>query len=55
VQRDYDHHLYKARHLIENFLGRLKQYHAIATRHGKTVTNFLGTLHLAAAMAWLKW
>jgi transposase len=33
---------YKARHLIENFFARLKQYRAIATRHNKTARNFLG-------------
>lgn len=52
-QRGYDRHLYKARHLIENFFARLKQYRAIATRYDKTATNFLGAIHLAAALAWL--
>lgn len=33
---DYDEHLYKARHLIENFFAKLKQYRAIATRYDKT-------------------
>ena len=52
-QRDYDRHLYKARHLIENFFAKLKQYRAIATRHDKTARNFLGAIHLAAAVIWL--
>ena len=52
-QRCYDHHLYKARHLIENFFARLKQYRAIATRYDKTARNFLGAIHLAAAVVWL--
>ena len=30
--RLYDRDLYKARHLIENFFARLKQFRAIATR-----------------------
>ena len=51
--REFDHHLYKARHLIENFFARLKQYRAIATRYDKTACNFLGAIHLAAAMVWL--
>ena len=34
--RDYDRELYKARHLIENFFAKLKQYRAIATRYDKT-------------------
>ena len=53
VQREYDRHLYKARHLIENFFARLKQYRAIATRYDKTARNFLGAIHLAASMVWL--
>ena len=53
VLRDYDRHLYQARHLIENFFARLKQYRCIATRYDKTACNFLGAIHLAAAVVWL--
>ncbi len=45
--------LYKARHLIENFFARLKQYRTIATHYDKTARNFLGAIHLAAAVVWL--
>jgi transposase len=51
--REYDRHLYQARHLIENFFARLKQFRAIATRYDKTARNFLGAIHLAAAVVWL--
>jgi transposase len=51
--RVWDRDLYKARHLIENFFARLKQYRAIATRYDKTARNFLGAIHLAAAIVWL--
>ena len=51
--RDYDRDLYKARHLIENFIARLKQFRAIATRYDKTERNFLAALHLAASVIWL--
>ena len=51
--REHDRDLNKARHLIENFFARLKQYRAIATRYDKTARNFLGAVHLAAAMVWL--
>ena len=53
ISRDYDHHLYKARHLIENFFARLQQYRAIATRYDKTSRNFLAAVQLAAAVIWL--
>jgi len=48
--RDYDRHLYAARHLIENFFAKLKQYRAIATRYDKRAVNFLGAIYLAAAV-----
>jgi len=51
--RTYDKHLYKARHLIENFFAHLKQYRAIATRYDKTARNFLAAIHLAATIVWL--
>ena len=53
ICRDYDRQLFKARHLIENFFARLKQYRAIATRYDKTARNFLAAIHLAAAVVWL--
>ena len=48
-----DKELYKARHLMENFYCKLKQYRAIATRYDKTAINFLAGIHLAAAVIWL--
>ena len=52
-QRDYDRHLYKARHLVENFFAKLKQYRCIATRYDKTARNFLGAIYLVASVVWL--
>jgi len=49
----YDKDLYKSRHLIENFFAKLKQFRAIATRYDKLARNFLGAIHLAAAVVWL--
>jgi transposase len=51
--RPYDRDLYKARHLIENFFAKLKQYRAIATRYDKTASNFLAAVYLAASIIWL--
>jgi len=53
ISRTYDRDLFKARHLIENFFARLKQFRAIATRYDKTKQNFLAAIHLAAAVIWL--
>jgi len=41
VPRDFDRHLYKARHLIENFFAKLKQFRAIATRYDMTARTSL--------------
>jgi transposase len=51
--RSYDRELYKARHLIENFFAKLKQFRAIATRYDKTARNFLAAVHLVWAAIWL--
>ena len=51
--RECDRALYKARHVIENFFARLKQYRCIATRYDKTARNFLGAIHLVGAVVWL--
>jgi len=53
LPRAFDKEMYKARHLIENFYCKLKQYRAIATRYDKTARNFLAGIHLAAALIWL--
>jgi transposase len=49
-QREYDTDLYVARHLIENFFCKLKQFRAIATRYDKTARNFLAAVYLAATI-----
>ena len=51
--RQFDQDVYKARHLIENFFCKLKQFRAVATRYDKTARNFLAAIHLAAATIWL--
>jgi len=51
--RPYDKDLYKARHLIENFFAKLKQFRAIATRYDKQAVHFLAAIHLAASVIWL--
>lgn len=51
--RSHDAELYEARHLIENFYCKLKQFRAIATRYDKTARNFLAAIYLVAAIIWL--
>ena len=55
VQRAYVENLYKKRHLIENAFLRLKRsWRGIATRYAKRLSSFIAFVHLACAMAWLK-
>ena len=49
-QRADDADLYAARHLVENFFCKLKQFRAIATRYDKTARNFLAGVYLAATV-----
>ena len=49
-RRAYDRDLYQARHLIENFFCKLKQFRAIATRYDKTKRNFLAAVQMAASV-----
>jgi transposase len=51
--RQLDKHMYAARHLIENFFAKLKQFRAIATRYDKTARNFLAAVDLVASIVWL--
>jgi len=52
-QRDYDTHLYKDRHLMENFFQRIKRFRRIAMRFEKLARNFLAFLFLASSLVWL--
>ena len=53
IPRAFAKDLYQARHLIENFFAKLKQFRAIATRYDKTARCFLAGIHLAATLIWL--
>jgi transposase len=45
-----DHDIYKWRHLIENFFGKLKEFKRIAMRCDKTDQSFSAMIFLAAAV-----
>ena len=45
-----DADLYKWRHLIENFFGKLKEFKRIAMRADKTDQSFTAAIYLAAAV-----
>lgn len=51
---EFDSHLYKLRHLIENLFARLKHFRSIATRFEKLARNYKAMLCLACTFLWLK-
>jgi transposase len=51
--RKIDQHVYKERHLVENFFSRAKHFRRLATRYEKTAVNFLGFALIAAIRIWL--
>jgi len=54
VQREYDEELYKERHLVECFIGKLKHYRRCFSRFDKLAPNYLSFLHFASTLIWLR-
>lgn len=50
---EFDTHLYKLRHLVENLFARLKHFRSIATRFEKLARNFKAMVYLACSIIWL--
>ena len=51
---DYDHHLYKDRHLVECFINKIKHFRRIFSRFEKLASRYLGFLSLVASLIWLR-
>jgi transposase len=49
-----DSHLYKERHLIENQIGKLKQFRRVFSRFDKLAKNYLSFIYLASTAVWLR-
>ena len=54
VQRDYDKHVYKERHLVECFFEKLKNFRRISTRYDKNAASFLAFVYVAAICVLVK-
>ena len=50
--REYDTHLYKLRHLVENAFLILKRWRGIATRYAKNTSSFLAAVHIRCIAVW---
>ena len=52
VQRDYDIHLYRLRHLVENAFLHLKRWRGIATRYAKNTSSFIAAVQIRCIALW---
>lgn len=53
-QREIDTHLYKERHLVENQIGKLKQFRRVFSRFDKLAKNYLSFIYFASTVIWLR-
>jgi transposase len=53
-QREYDWHLYRERHLVECFIGKIKHYRRVFSRFEKLSKSYLGFLSFVSALIWLR-
>lgn len=49
---NYDKHVYKERHLIENFFQFIKRFRRIGTRYEKHAANFIGMVTIGCILQW---
>jgi transposase len=50
----HDPEAYRARNCIERCFNKLKHFRRFATRYDRRAVHFLGFVHLAAAMIWMR-
>ena len=50
----YDEYLYRERHLVECFIGKIKHFRRIFSRFDKLANRYLGFLHFVGALIWLR-
>jgi transposase len=52
VRREYDKHLYRYRHLVENAFLHLKRWRGIATRYAKNAASFVAAVQIRYIALW---
>ncbi len=50
----YDEHIYKWRHLVENYFAKIKEFRSIATRYEKTTASYEANWYLTATIIELR-
>lgn len=51
---EYDKHIYKERHIIECFFGKIKYFRRIFSRFDKSARNYLACLSFVGVFIWLR-
>ena len=51
---EFDTHLYRLRHLVENLFAKLKHFRGIATRFEKLARNFRALVYFACSFIWIR-
>ena len=49
---EYDKHIYKERHLVENFFQFIKRYRRVGTRYEMSAQNYCGMVIIACILQW---
>ena len=52
--REYDKYIYKERHLIECFFGKIKHFRRIFSRYDKSARSYLAFLYFVGALIWIR-
>lgn len=52
--REHDEHLYKERHAIECFFGKIKHFRRIFARYDKSAHSYLSFLYFVGALIWIR-
>ena len=53
TKREYDRHVYKIRHLVENAFLHIKQWRGVATRYAKKSSSSLAIVQIRCLALWL--
>ncbi len=54
TKRDYDHWLYKERHLVECFFNKIKHFRRVFSRYDKQASRYLGFVQFVSVLVWLR-
>ena len=53
VQREFDRHIYRQRHLVENAFEKIKRWRGLATRYCKRTASFEAAIQIRCITLWL--